>query len=716
MSRTPSAVEGGAATGAPRDSGSPPRLRRVALLGNPNTGKTTLFNRLCGLRAKTANFPGSTVERHVGTVRIGSASIELIDLPGIYSLSLALPESRICTECLEGRIGDCVPEAAILVVDATNLSRNLQFVQAALRRHLPMVVAVNFIDVALRRGLTIDAAALAARLGAPVVLVSARTGEGLDELVAAAVRAADAPWSTELARARLSALPAAPEDSEAVARWASEVAVAAAASTHLERAGASGSGAGVGAARHEDGAAQRAAATSAALHARSRHSSLHERFDLVLTHPVAGILSFVVVMALLFASIFWVAGYPMDGVDWLVGQASALAQWLLPEGALQDLVVDGVIGGVGATLIFLPQICLLFFLITLMEDSGYLARAAIAVDRVMSKFGLPGQAFIPLLSSHACALPGILSARLIPDRRDRVASIFVAPFMSCSARLGVYTLVISMLFVDRPWLAALAFVGCYAVGALAGMLTALAIRRTILPGRSRPMVIELPDYRWPSLRTALATMAERGILFLRNAGTVILAISIVMWWLSAYPRAADDPRAAAIRIEAEAAATAGDPERAEALGAEADRIQHRVQQDQSFAGRMGDALEPLFSPLGFDRQLTIGVLTSFLAREVFASTMTVLAEAPGDDPGEREVVAKVQAMTRDDGSPLFTIATCASTLVFFVLAMQCLPTMALVKREIGSWGWMWLQFAWMSGVAWVAAFLVYHGLRWMGFP
>lgn len=687
MSLNPIADDGPRASSARGPHGAAPptapdpgrRSWRIALLGNPNTGKTTLFNRLCGLRAKTANFPGSTVERHTGAWRGTNATHELIDLPGTYSLSLELPEARICAECIEGRIGDCVPDAAILVVDATNLARNLQFVQAALRRHLPMVVAVNLVDVAVRRGLTIDPRALAERLGCPVVLVSARTGEGLDQLALVVEQTAAEGWGPEVARRRGERLPETDAESAAVAEWASEAAVAAASS---------------GSQAH-----------------RARHRG-HERADLALTHPVLGIGAFLLIMAALFVAIFWVASFPMDAVDWLVGMAGEGAGTLLPPGPLHDLIVDGVIAGVGAALIFLPQICLLFLLISLLEDSGYLARAAIAVDRVMSRFGLPGQAFVPLLSSHACALPGILSARLIPDVRSRIAAIFVAPFMSCSARLPVYTLVVSVLFIDRPFAAALAFIGCYALGAGAGLFTALLLRRTLLRGPARPMVIELPDYRWPSLRTALVTMVERGWLFLRNAGTVILAISIVMWWLSAYPLAAESEQATTLRAEAMSAETIGNTESASTLTAEADRVQARFQQAQSFAGRIGSFLEPLFQPLGFDRQLTVGVLTSFLAREVFTSTMSVLAEAPADDD-ETGAIAAIRSMTRDDGTPLFTTATCWSILVFFVLAMQCLPTMVLVRREIGSWKWMALQFAWMSGLAWVAACAVYHLVGWI---
>jgi ferrous iron transport protein B len=373
-----------------------------------------------------------------------------------------------------------------------------------------------------------------------------------------------------------------------------------------------------------------------------------------------------------------------------------------------------VIGGVAGTVVFLPQICLLFFLLALLEDTGYLARAAFVMDRLMCRFGLPGQAFVPLLSSHACALPGIMSARLIPDPKDRLATILVAPFMSCSARVGVYVLLVSILFPNSPFLAGLAFAGCYALGAIAALLTAVLFRRTILKGKSRPMVLELPPYRLPSLRSALLTTYDRGLVFLKNAGSVILAICILMWWLSAYPKAATPEEALALEARAQAVAAqvesapddaAKDTLSAEAdtLAAEAEVLAARAQQQFSFAGRLGNAVEPVFAPLGLDERLTVAVLTSFLAREVFRSTVTVLVGS-GDSDDDTRVADELRGATRADGSPLFDAATSASLLVFFVLAMQCLPTLAVTRRETGSWKWPAVQFAWMSAVAYIAAF------------
>jgi ferrous iron transport protein B len=386
---------------------------------------------------------------------------------------------------------------------------------------------------------------------------------------------------------------------------------------------------------------------------------------------------------------------------------------MLPAGPLADLVADGIVGGIAGTVIFLPQICLLFLLLSLLEDTGYLARAAFVMDRLMCKVGLPGQAFIPLLSSHACALPGIMSTRLIPDRHDRLATILVAPFMSCSARLPVYVLLISLLFPNRPLQAGLALAGCYLLGAVAGLASAWLVRKTLLKGRSRPMVLELPPYRLPSVRTAVLTTLDRAWVFLKNAGTVILAICVVMWWLSAYPAAEAPAEADSLRSEAAVLAEAGDTAAAEANLANADTLEARAQQEGSFAGMLGRTVQPVFAPLGYDANLTVAVLTSFLAREVFVSTMAVLTGAEDPDDGEG-VVAAVKRSTRPDGSPVFTNATSASLLVFFVLAMQCLPTLAVTRRETGGWRWAGLQLVWMSTVAYAAAFVTYRVVLWSG--
>jgi ferrous iron transport protein B len=652
---------------------------RIALLGNPNTGKTTLFNRLSGLRHKTSNFPGTTLEARLGRIDLPGAdggpprAAELIDLPGIYSLELDQLESAMCRDVLAGTAaprGDVIaaPDAVLVVLDATNLSRNLVLAGEALRRRLPTVVAVNMIDLARRAGVHIDAARLGEVLGCRVVLTSARSGEGLAELTTA-LAAAQIPSRTP------------PGDEAGLRQWADDAYEAAATI-------------------HDDG---------------DGGSSLTDHLDHAFTHPVLGVAVFAIVMTGLFYGLFTLAQYPMEWIEAFFTWASGAIAAVMPEGILRDLLANGIVQGVGATVVFLPQICLLFFLISLLEDTGYLARAAFVMNRVLRPFGLPGHSFVPLLSAHACALPGIMAARAIPDRRERLATILVAPFMTCSARLPVYVLLIGVLFRDQPARAALAFVGCYALGILAGVGSALLARRTILRGKTRPMALELPSYKMPSIRTALLTTWDRGLIFVRKAGTVILTICIVLWWLGAYPHVpppqeAEDLRARAAAIAAmdPSAEPAGDEPTADDLLAEADAIEARHAAAHSFIGRLGHAAEPVFRPLGYDWQLTIGVLSSFAAREVFVSTMAVVV-AGADDAEDETVRQRLVSATREDGrTPIFTAPAAWSLLVFYVLAMQCLPTLAVTAREAGGVRWALLQLAWMSGVAYAAAFITYR--------
>ena len=443
--------------------------------------------------------------------------------------------------------------------------------------------------------------------------------------------------------------------------------------------------------------------------------TLTERLDKTFTHPVAGLIVFALVMGGLFWTLFALATLPMDLIEAVFAHLGSWVHDVMPEGAVRDLVSEGIIGGIAGSVVFLPQICLLFFLISILEDTGYLARAAFVMDRLLCRFGLPGHAFVPLLSSHACALPGIMSARLIPDRRDRLATILVAPLMSCSARLPVYVLLTSMLFVDRPLLAALAFAGLYSLGAIAALLSAFVIRRTLVKGAARPMVLELPSYKMPSFTNAILTAKDQGFAFLKTAGTVIMAICVVMWWLNTYPHSAPPPEVEALRAraaQAEQARNTDRGDRAHRRGRPCSTA--RAAQSNSFAGRIGKTIQPVFAPLGYDWQLTVGVLTSFLAREVFVSTMSVLLGGTSDDVEDLGVIERIRTATRDDGGPLFTPAVAASMLVFFVLAMQCLSTLAVTRVETGSVKWAAMQFAYMSVLAYAGAFVTYQGLRLFG--
>jgi ferrous iron transport protein B len=400
---------------------------------------------------------------------------------------------------------------------------------------------------------------------------------------------------------------------------------------------------------------------------------------------------FIAVMAGLFLSIFWLASVPMELIELLFESVGGWVTRTLPDGALRDLLVDGVLGGLAGTLVFLPQICLLFFLLALLEDSGYLARAAFVVDRLMGKVGLPGKAFVPMLSAHACAVPAILSARVIEDRRDRLATILVMPLLTCSARLPVYAMATALLFAGRPLLGGLVVAGAYGLGIAAALAMAWLFKRTLLRGESRPLLLELPTYKRPSLRTALLAAADRGTLFLRKAGTVILLLSTAMWALSTYPRLP----------EARLAALA--PERAAAAKLE-----------YALAGRLGKLVEPAFRPLGFDWRIDVGVLSSFAARETLVSTLSVVFAVGNEATGPADLRDTLRAQTRPDGTPLFDVPTACALLVFFVLAMQCLPTLAVTRRESGSRSIALLQFAYMTVLAYAAAFLTYRSLGALG--
>ena len=642
-----------------------PAPRTIAFLGNPNVGKTTLFSRIAGIRAKTANFPGTTQDARVAHVD-GSV---LIDLPGVYALGLDVSESVVCRQVLDGKLAPAgeiahVPDAILVVIDATNMLRNLAIVGEAMARRLPMVVAVNMTDLAERRSIRIDTDQLADCLGCPVIACSARTGSCVDQILPA-LRAAAIPTRTA---------PTQPLEAD---RWASEV-------YGLVASASPGAG--------------------------DRYERMTDRLDHAFTHPVLGVFAFALIMTGLFWVIFRLAAVPMDLIDNVFGSLSSWVQGTLPEGAVRDLLADGVVAGVGGTVIFLPQICLLFFLIAMLEGTGYLARAAFVIDRLLRPFGLSGHSFVPLLSSHACAIPGIMAARAVPDRRDRLATILVAPFMSCSARIPVYVILTQILFPQNAARQALAFTGCYVIGILAGLSTAMLFRRTILRGKSRPMALELPSYRMPDIKAALLLTLDRAVVFLKKAGTLILAISIVLWWLGAYPHTGTTPEIDGLRAQA---VISSSTEQIESLEAQANELEARHAATNSFLGQIGSTIQPVFAPLGYDRQLTVGVLASFAAREVFASTMAVQV-AGNEDFEDDSIRERIKNAKRDDGSLVFDAPTSWSLLVFYILASLCLPTLVVTAKEAGAWKWALLQLGWMSLVAYAGALVVYQVLSAMG--
>jgi ferrous iron transport protein B len=650
----------------------------LALVGNPNAGKTTLFNALTGLRAKTANFPGTTVERRVGRTHFGDLQTVLVDLPGLYSLESSSPEEKLASDALHGRLENHpAPEAALVVVDATNLERNLFLVSQVLELGCPVVVALNMMDTARRDGIRIDVAKLQAELGCPVVPISARTGMGIGELKDAMERLVTGG--------------------------------AAQAATHDKPACAQGCRGCPYQARYEwtEQISTKVMDASAA-----RRSARTEKIDDIFTHPVAGVIVFQIVMILLFVLIFWAAEIPMGLISRLFSTGGAWVAAHTPAGDLQSLLINGVIGGVGGVLVFLPQICILFFALSLLEDTGYLSRAALVMDKIMRRLGLPGKAFVPMLSAHACAIPAIMSARVIENPRDRLVTILVTPLLTCSARIPVYAMVTALLFPHSPLKAALVFTAAYATGALAAVLAAVVFNRTILPGGSRPLLIELPPYRLPGLRTALFHTFDRAKIFVKQAGTIILVVSLALWALSHYPKSAPPPAAVALTAQAAQLEESGDARKATALRADSDRLTAQFSLRNSAAGRMGRLLEPVLQPLGFDWQIGIGIISSFAAREVIVSTLAIVYGV-GQDAAEHHsssLYDSLRRATRSDGTPMFTTATCASLLVYYILAAQCLSTTAVVRRETNSWKWALFQIAYMTGLAYVAAFVVYQAV------
>jgi ferrous iron transport protein B len=654
----------------------------LALVGNPNAGKTTLFNALTGLRAKTANFAGTTVERKVGRLHLDHRQIAVVDLPGLYSLDSKSPDEKLASDALQGKLEHHpAPDAALVVVDATNLERNLFLVSQILElRKIPVVVALNMMDMARRDGIRIDVAKLRQELGCVVVPVSARNDEGVDEL------------KQELDRLVKGAMP------EAM--------------NHVDPACAGCTGC-TFQARYEWTEKISTNVMDAAL---VKRSAWTDKLDDWFTHPVTGVVIFHVVMIALFALIFWAAKIPMELID---HGFTAAGRWVgahLAQGDLQSLLVDGVIGGVGGILVFLPQICILFFALSLLEDTGYLSRAAFVMDKIMRRLGLPGKAFIPLLSAHACAIPAIMSARVIENPRDRLLTILITPLMTCSARIPVYAMVTALLFPHSPVKAALVFTGAYGVGVLAALCAALIFRRTILPGESKPLMIELPPYRVPGLRVALLHTFDRAKIFVQQAGTIILMISLILWGLSHYPKSAPPESAVAKNQEAAQFEKSGDKAKAAELSAEADRLTSQAALQNSFAGKIGHLLEPAIAPLGYDWQIGIGIVSSFAAREVIVSTLAIVYGV-GDDADENNRTSLYDSLrkaVRSDGTPIFNTATCASLLVFYILAAQCLSTTAVVRRETNSWKWPLFQIVYMTGLAYVAALIVYQTLRHFG--
>lgn len=728
----------------------------IALIGNPNVGKTTLFNALTGLKHTTGNYAGVTVERKAGAIRCNGMTGELVDLPGTYSLAAQSPDEMIVFDVLLGQQkGEKPVDAILAVVDATNIDRNLYLVSQVRELGLPLVVAMNMMDIAERRSIQVDAAALSRALGVPVVPICAHNGKGLDHLRTALAEAvknhphppAEGPaFPAELveqAHGLAETLSANGQPMGRAVPWQEAFRILVDRGGYAEKrltlkAGAEWDGKLAGL-RQSAGNGSLAAVETRARYAWIRSVvaqgvkkpstpvlTRSDRIDQVLTHKVWGSLVFVLIMLVVFQSIYTWAGPIMDLIDGTFGSIGAWVGAQLPEGPLQSLVQDGIIAGVGAVVIFLPQILILFLFIALLEDCGYMARAAFLMDKLLSKVGLSGQSFIPLLSSFACAIPGVMATRTIPGTKDRLATMLVAPLMSCSARLPVYTIMIGAFIPAQPILGnvltlkGVTLFAMYFVGVAVAIPVTWAIKKLLLKGETPPFLMELPSYKWPQAKTVYRKVSHQGWMFLRRAGTLIFAITVVVWALAYFPRSADITAEFDRQREAAVATVSDEAAQAELL-TELDGLEDSAHLRNSIFGRIGHVIEPVFVPLGWDWRIAMATVASFPAREVVVATMSTIFALSGDlppaddldpalaeDPEFAETALRMRAATWPDGRPLFTIPVALSVMVFFALCCQCGATLAVMRRESGSWKWPVFAFVYMTALAYVAAFAVYQ--------
>ena len=614
------------------------RPARIALVGPPNSGKTTLFNTLTGGRQKTANYPGVTVERKSGLLKtpIGH-TVEVLDLPGSYSLRARSPDEAITRDVVLGRqTQETLPDAVVCVTDATNLGQHLRLLLELQQLGRPLILVLNMMDIAQKRGCQISVDALSQQLGIPVVTTVAMRKSGVRDLL----NQIDSLLNRTSTQSEATAIDWVEPSPEAIRAYHREV----------ERL------------------------LQSAVVSEGTPERLTRQLDRVLLHPVAGPLILLALLFLMFQAVFSWAAAPMD---WIDASVVGLQQWLsthLQESLLKSLLIDGIIAGVGGVVIFLPQILILFLFILLLEDSGYMTRAAFLMDRLMSAVGLNGRAFIPLLSSFACAIPGIMATRTIAHPLDRLVTILIAPLMTCSARLPVYVLLIAA-FVPATtvWggigLQGLVMFGLYATGIVGALVVAGVLRLTLLRGGRQPLLMELPSYKWPNATNVLLGLWDRARIFMRRIGTIILSLMVVLWFLSTFP--------------------------APPAGATEPAIYY------SFAGMIGRTLEPLLEPIGFNWQIAIALVPGLAAREVAVAALGTVYALSGDEGAVSDALTTTLAHS-------WTLATALSLLAWFVFAPQCLATLAAVRRETNSWRWAAFMFTYLMILAYVAAFITYR--------
>ena len=728
-------------------------LRKVAVIGNPNTGKSTLFNALTGLQSRTGNFPGVTVEKTIGRIQAENRVVDLIDLPGTYSLSPRTPDEMVSVEVLLGRQKDLGEiDAVVCIVDASNLERNLYLVSQVLDLGLPTILVLNMWDVAQARQVSIDVEGLRQRLGVQVVVCEAHRRMGVHELRLAIIHsdtlvAPERPKpfpaafysECKILQKTLSALGSRKLPFYLVERLLIDV------GGHVEtqltgehgeklssvlqdtrtRLRESGCRVPIVEAKARYKWARETLDGVASV-PNSRVATRSDRIDRFLTHRFIGLVVFAAVMFLIFQAIFTWSGPLMNVIESGQNVVANLVSSNVPAGPMRSLLVDGVIAGVGGVLIFLPQIALLFFFIAVLEDCGYMARAAFVMDRLMTKLGLSGKSFVPLMSSFACAIPGIMATRVIENRRDRMVTILVAPLMSCSARLPVYILMTTAFVPEMMYLGGwvslreITLFVMYLVGIVVAIPVAWLLKKTFFKGETPPFVMELPSYKWPSVRIVLARVYDRSKAFVVRAGTLIFATTILVWAAGYFPADHTELHQLESQIENtelrvaqfEVQKKTGD---AKLAAAELDELRDQQNQisgeliEASFLGRTGHAIEPAVRPLGWDWKIGVGVIASFPAREVIIATMGTIYSLGGDiDEEDPSLTKKLRAAKHPDGTPIYNVAVACSIMVFFALCAQCAATLMVIRRETNSWRWPIFTFGYMTALAYVGAFITYQ--------
>ena len=696
----------------------------IALVGNPNSGKSSLFNVLTGLNQKVGNFPGVTVDKKTGVSRISDIlSANVIDLPGTYSLYPKSEDERVTYEVLLNQENALRPDLIVVIADAANLKRNLLFCSQIIDLKIPVVMALTMMDIARQKGITIDTTGLERAMGVPIVPINPRRSKGIAQLKKAIadiqqtrpqpqpdfidIPTLAGPWLQEVKdlcnlESNYAALHVACNYTGLrhinAARRIQIAALLGEAGFHKARMQAEEI---MQRYKKIDGVMQQCVVVDSPM----KKMVISERIDKVLLHPVWGNIVLLFVLFLLFQGIFWLARYPMDwtqqGFAWL---GNALTN-VLPTGLVTDLLVNGLLAGISGIAVFVPQIMILFGLITILEDSGYMARISFLTDRIMRSAGLNGRSVMPLISGMACAVPAIMAARTIQSKKERLITIMVTPLMSCSARLPVYTILIALVIPDKLFLGlfnlqGLVLMGLYLLGFFMALLVAKVMNYIVKAKERTFFLMELPVYRAPRWKNVGITMLQKGRIFIVDVGKVIIVLSLILWGLATFGppskmRAVEQQYATLLKAH---------PERK----AEIEHQHAGAKLEHSFAGIMGHAIEPVIRPLGYDWKIGIALITSFAAREVFVGTMATLYSVGDASASKQTLQDKMRDARREDGTPVYTLAAGLSLLIFYVFAMQCMSTLAIVRRETNSWKYPLIQFAYMSGIAYITALLVYQ--------